>query len=333
MFCRIISRNTMLTERASKFFFFRIVSERSFFVTLVFVTLAALLFWLDTFRAYQSEMQVLVITKVPTVAVDQVVENFAELSGTLSFYERLLENNDLIEDEFDGFAKDKRKALWNETVHVVRSEKSGVLVVTAQADTPEKAKRLAEETVKTLFVMGGFYYNIKTDIDLRIVDGPIGKTSVASPFLYAATSFGSAFGVTVLFFSLLSITPVLFTKRRREQYPEFPIGASVPFIDPKKFVPARPTTLSFESSHEEQQMEEQSFAQTKSAAPTNLPTLSDERMLPGMDVEDLPFQFEETHEEETPVVAEVPVAEPVKKGEPTIEEYKRRLNELLAGGR
>ncbi len=324
---------------------FRSVWQRSFFVTLVFVTLAASLFWLESFRVYRADMRVLIIGKVPTVAIDQVVENFSELTKNLSFYERLLEENDLIDDDFEGYSKDQRKALWNETVQVIRSDKSGVLLVSAKQDTPEKATRLAQQTVRTLFATGAFYYNIKTDIDMRVVDEPIVTTEVSNPLAYAAVSFGSAFGVTAFFFSLLALTPRFFGKRKEAVVSEFPLGTSVPFIDPQKFIPARPQALSFESTHETQMIQEQLTPEI----------VKGERMLPGMDAEELPFQFEEdfpendedgeleasvafggTSEEIFKKMDEKTVeAEPeeTKQREPTIEEYKRRLNELLSGGK
>lgn len=329
---------------ANKFGTFQNAWQRSFFVTLFFVLLAALLFWLDGFRTYQSEVRLMVIGKVPSVATDQVVENMSELSTNLSFYERLIEENPTIEDDFVGYTKDQRKKLWNETVEVVRSDKSGVLSVTAKAETPEEAKRLAEATVKTLFSVASFYYNIKTDLDLRVVDESIVKTTVDRPFLYVLTSFGSALVVVIVFFGFLFLAPLLLGRKREMPAPEFPVGASVPFIDPRKFVPARPATLTFESSHGAQQTKEEKVVPE---------TVTSERMLPGMDVSELPFQFEDTYTEEpeAPVVAEeladLPVMNgfvtdrvtpkeadaPVQKGEPTVEEYKRRLNELLAGGK
>lgn len=350
--------------------------RRSFFVTLFFVTLAALLFWLDSFRLYESEIRVLIIGKTPSASTDQVVENFAELTSNLSFYERVLAGNDLIDDDFVGYSQDQRKALWNEAVRVKRSEGSGVLVVTARQDTSEKAKMLAEETVKTLFSVAGFYYNIQTDVDLRVVDGTIVKTTLRSPLQYGMVSFGSALVLTTLFFSLLSVTPFFFRRRpssvssgqataaemafsdKSDQ--DFALGAAVPFIDPRKFVPARPTTLSFESSHEEQRIREEILAPVRTApAPVVVPRPVSERMLPGMDMEHLPFEFEEVpptgemireqgasnevfslqepavfrSEKAALVTNEVVPEVPVKTGEPTIEEYKRRLNELLSGGK
>ncbi len=330
--------------------------QRSFAVTLFFVTLAALLFWLDSFRAYESEVRVLVIGKSSNVAADQVVENFAELSKNLSFYDRVLEGSDLIDDDFQGYSQDKRKELWNETVSVKRSDKSGVLIITARQDRAEKAKLLSEETTKALFAVASFYYNIKTDIDMRVVDESITKTVLRDPLQYVLVSFASAFGITAFFFGILSVVPLLFGERKVAIAPSFEVGAAVPFIDPRKFVPARPTNLAFESSHEAQESRETVVESDKSQEVSRPEVVSDERLLPGMDVEDLPFQFEETYEElpqgmlrEEEEVPEIEVVEifpeavaseevvkeevPVKHEEPTVEEYKRRLNELLSGGK
>lgn len=327
---------------------FRMAWQRSFFVTLFFVMLASLLFWLDGFRVYQSEVQILVVGRVSSVATDQVVENFGELAGTLSFYERLLENHQDIEDSFEGYTKDQRKKLWNEKVKVVQNKNSGVLSVLAKGDTQVEAKRLSEATVATLFSLASLYYNIETDVDLRVIDESIVETTIGRPVLYGLASFGTALSVTFTFFGLLYFVPMLFGKKR-ETLPEYPVGASVPFIDPRKFVPTRLNTLSFESSHEHQIKQET----------VKTPVISStERMLPGMDAEELPFQFEESYPSEmemgeaealltdlpitngfvvdqvTPKPTEpTPTVVDIPKGEPTVEEYKRRLNELLAGGK
>lgn len=328
---------------------FRMAWQRSFFVTLFFVMLASLLFWLDEFRVYQSEVQILVVGRVSSVATDQVVENFGELAGTLSFYERLLENHQDIEDSFEGYTKDQRKKLWNETVRVAQNKNSGVLSVLAKGDTQTQAKRLSEATVATLFSVASLYYNIETDIDLRVIDESIVETTIGRPVLYGVASFGTALSVTFTFFGLLYFVPMLFGKKR-ETMPEYPVGASVPFIDPRKFVPTRLNTLSFESTREHQVKQEIKQETVKASVIS-----STERMLPGMDAEELPFQFEESYPsdmetgETEALLTDLPItngfvidqvaAEPaptvvdIPKGEPTVEEYKRRLNELLAGGK
>ncbi len=353
--------------------FLRSPWQRAFLVTLFFVTMAALLFWLDTFRLYQSEVRVFVMSKSPTVTTDEIVANLSELSKNLSFSERVFARNDLLDDDFSDYSKDERKALWNETVTVTQSDKSSVLTVTARKTTLEQARLLSEETVKEIFSIAGFYYNVKTDIDLRIVDEPIVKPVLAHPVRYVLTSFGSALGVTALFFGLLSVIPLLFAKRKRvlvsehpvqaappvkheKMEPTYSLGEAVPFIDPRKFIPTRPTTLSFGMSHEEEVIRQEIISSApKAPAPANLPVASSSEVLfPGMEtkVTELPFQFEEVPVKEgvadippvtaqlndvpapyVPTSLEVTPQVEIKQGEPSVEEYKRRLNALLAGGK
>lgn len=351
---------------------------RLFLVALFFVTLAASLFWLDYFRTYQADATLLVIGKSQTTQTNQVVGNFAELSKNLSFYERVLERNDFLDDDFEGYALDKRKSLWNEMARVKRTEDSGVLLVSIQKERAEQAKLFAEETIQELFSLAGFYYNIKTDIDVRLVDGPIVKTVLRDPFLYVGASIGTGILVTSLFFWILSVTPFFFRSgesMRKGEYQEslsfsdrelsektrreFTIGESVPFIDPRKFIPTRPTSLSFENfnqeevlhnntdtKREEEQEKTVAFEETfpryvqsaapKSQAPANLPSAQEVALFSVTATEaDLPFTFEERHYEDVAPLdqrAEEEVVDP-KTIEPTLEEYKRRLNELLSGGR
>ncbi|MFZ2299624.1 MAG: hypothetical protein WAW00_00640 [Candidatus Moraniibacteriota bacterium] len=316
---------------------------RTFVVTLVFVTLASGLFWLDFFRSYRADMTVLVVSRTgASVVARDVAGNMAALTRTLAFYERVLAENDLIDDAFDGSAPDKRKALWNDAVSVKLEKGGSTISVRAIGDTPEQAKRLGRQTAQTMFVVAGLYYNVKTDVDMRVIDGPIVARTLENPFLFFLTSIFAGISVTAIFFLILNMVSGFtgFIGGRKQAadsperdapaettYPEFSIGEAVPWIDPKKFIPAKPSTLSFGK---------------RAHAPDNLPIASDGMDLPVADEASLPFEFEarpedieasfvETPEEPVRPQTSMPdVAAPVQ-GEPTAEEYKRRLNELLAG--
>lgn len=374
--------------------------HRAFVVTFVFVTLAAGLFWLDFFRGYRAEVTALVISR-PGVSQSgaDIAENLAGLTRTLSFYDRVLADNDLIDDAFDGYAPEKRKALWNETVSVQRSGESSVLVIRASGDETGTAQLLASQTARTLFSVAGLYYNVKTDIDVRIIDGPLTSYVLEKPFFFVVTSFATGLSVTVLFFLFLKAIPgfigpasssqggpVLVNRqsgstqqnggRKKEMildeilkqssvtsekqsvsekaYPSFAIGETVPWIDPKKFIPTKPATLSFEAT--KQGKKKNVSTVTHAPAPANLPIAPSEMNLPVMDETTFPalselqrgepalfesHAFEASPEElnialsqsqdESMVPLEVS-APALVKGEPTVEEYKRRLNKLLSGG-
>jgi capsular polysaccharide biosynthesis protein len=314
-------------------FFASSSSKRAFVVAFVFVTLAASLFWLDFFRSYRAEITVLVISKTE-MSSQESAENMAEVARTLSFYERVLSDNDLIDDDFEGYAPDKRKALWNDVISVKRQTNSGALVLETKGDTPEKAKRLAKQTAQTLFSVAGLYYNVKTDIDMRVIDGPIVSYKLAKPFLFGVTSILTGLIITSLFFFVLNAISQFITRQKtgtEKMQEKFAIGETVPWIDPRKFIPSKPKELSFENV-------------SKAQAPANLPVAPEEIELPTADENDLPFEFETTPQEFEemfsteqgeplgfPARGEHSIQQP-NRGEPTSEEYKRRLNELLSGG-
>ncbi len=351
---------------------------RTFVVTLVFVTLASGLFWLDFFRSYEAEVTVLVISKTGVSGISQdVAGNMVALTRTLYFYERVLADNDFIDDDFAGSTPDKRKASWNDRVSVERQKGSSALIVRAVGDTPEQAARLARQTAQTMFSVAGLYYNVKTDIDMRIVDGPIVAWTMNNAFLFFLTSICTGFFVTAIFFLLLNMVPGFIGGRRtmmdelsdtyvapERTYQEFAVGETVPWIDPQKFVPTKPKTLSFENIVHERSVPVSPMvhAAKRAQAPSNLPASTesypassslggrgepmahDEMDLPVADEASLPFEFEARPEEiemsfiepmleKTDETVSEPDASAHVQDEPTAEEYKRRLNELLAGGR
>lgn len=351
-------------------------------MTFVFVTFASGLFWLDFFRGYRAEVTVLIVTK-PGMAEtsEDVAENAVELTQTLAFYERVLADNDLIDDAFLGHTPDARKALWQKKVSVERQRESGVLLIRARGDTPEQAKRLAKQTAQTLFTVAGFYYDVKEDIDMRIIDGPLAAYALEQQLLFATTSALSGLLLTGVFFWLLRVVPESFGRRVRRPlflgkkvpesktsvaeriHPEFGVGETVPWIDPQKFIPAKPERLFFENRLQRTESPV-SMAEkrpvTHAPAPVNLPTVDTETEFAMVDEADLPFVFEKPSEDPSEEVAPDQQSDPLdfpvrgehaietvpvvsdaspsvladrERAEPSVDEYKRRLNALLAGGR
>src|SRR5687768_2338352 len=84
-------------------------------VTFVFLTAASFLFWLDFFRAYETEMRILAIGR-STIPSAEITENLVEIGGTLSFYERVLAQHEDLEDKFAGMKPDERKRGWQSLV-------------------------------------------------------------------------------------------------------------------------------------------------------------------------------------------------------------------------
>jgi hypothetical protein len=203
---------------------------------------------------------------------------------------------------------------------------------------------------------------------MRIIDGPFAAYVLVSPFLFGATSILTGLSVTLLFFWLLSAAPGFIGGRKakilssdasaaaEKAYPEFALGETVPWLDPKKFIPARPSGLSFENAFQETSTAPLTHASEYVAhapAPANLPIADAAAQSPLTDEasEDaaFPFEFETPAEEPQAIFSEEQggsLGFPVRgehaietsplapqTSEPTSDEYKRRLNELLSGGK
>lgn len=339
---------------------------RAFLVTLFFVTFASGLFWLDFFRSYETEISVLMVSRANKGENSvSISNNMAEIISTLAFYNRLIENSDTLDDEFASLTQDQKKEKWQSIVSLSKKNESGVLVIRVKGDTSERSKTLAEETARTLFATAGLYYNIDTDIDMRVIDGPIVSYSLHKPWLYVVMVLFSGLSVSSFFFFVLRMIPAFFSHNEEKRvFPDFFVSPSMPgeekenhfvyesfdtenapFIDPKKFVPEKPEALSFDRNIEEVPEIIESAHTKHSSAPANLPIAE----FPfAEDESSLPFTFETPavseeakYEEEAVINEEVLLPEvpeeaveeemqTISDAEPTVEDYKRRLNELLS---
>lgn len=336
---------------------------RLYLVTLVFLTFASALFWLDYFRVYETEVSVLFVTN-QSQEVAEVTHSMSAIMHTLTFAERVESDFSEVEVAPEGTSKDEKKQIWNKNLTVATKEQGGVLVFAQRAETQEDANTKAVATLKTLFAATNLYYSKADQVEVRVIDKPVTKVVLSSIWLYSLVSFLTALGITTLFFALLFATKVFTkTETKKVDYFESHIGDAVPWIGRDKFVAVRPPSLSYQE--EEKEIEVASVRQAKkvAAAPGNLPImagalpqfgiletaemLDDAVILPEIEVEEtlpevtvtfpeeevvIPEEIEEVHPGAT--VAQDHERVEIQKdpeAEPTVEEYKRRLNELLKG--
>ena len=252
---------------------------------------------------------------------------------------------------------------------------------------------------KVLFQKIGTYYDIRSEVSLRLIEGPLVRASLISPVTWVVLSVSigivAALSLMVLgvFLRLLIGTP-----RRKTATPTAetlspvsrPTDTAYPAIHPDTFVPKKPTVL-FSEEGEARAREEKreynpyvitpnsqqvsgarnevtapetvalpvapietvsatsttqpiaveplstptSIATTKSAAPANLPFIDEATFL-------AQFSSEATPESAPPEPDTDPI-QPMETGqepvtpslpaEPTMEDYRRRLNELLKEGK
>ncbi len=309
---------------------------RTFLVTLVFLILASALFWLDYFRAYETEVNVLFVTEEKHPA-PVVADSLEAIMKTLTF--ALRAEADMSEGVLLPVtdSKDEQKAFWNQHLTVKTSKESGILVFAQKGDSEAESRQKAEATLKTLMVATNLYYGESRQVELRVIDKPLTRIVVSSWVHYGLAVLATAVLLTVVFFGSL----MLLTRKTTKTLPviETHIGEAVPWLDPQKFVAVKPESLTFQETLPEIGTEEVATvipkpsvkkAEKAAHAPSNLPVMSGALPQFGIEEVDLvteatvPEQEEMMHEEEKVATFDPTV-------EPTVEEYKRRLNELLKG--
>ena len=249
---------------------------KSFWLAAAAITIAVFFALIGANKNYQSQASVLIIPKSQTAIqnANQIVENLKTLPNLPYFQNKISASGAEIKAE--------------------RIGKSGIIKITVLGKNKSEAQILGDRAVKTLITETSRYYNIKNDIDIRI----LGESTIR----YSAENYiWFLFLVSLPIGLVLSFLFFYFIPRFEERKIEFKLG--LPKFNLKN-IPTKP-----EQKKENQPFFEQDFnfsSIKKAAAPANLP-ISEEKE-------------EVKQEKKAPIIREA-----------TPEEVKERLNKLLSG--
>lgn len=267
-------------------------------------------------RAYISTSHILIIPKSDVAAInsEQIIENLSLVPSTLSFYDRMISGNEF-DDLVSELSKQKRKDYWKSKLRIKRVSQSGILEISALDKTRYQAEITNHSTVQTLIKYIGFYYDIKNDVDLRIIDGPITKeTSANSNIFLFSLSLISGF---ILTFVLLFFSSYFSEKKKgieKIRSDIFNFKKNFPRKE-KNMEDLNKIILQEEEEKPLDFLEKEPIFQIKKAsAPANLPIAPEEEKI----------------EEKKEIKKEKNTPEPIIR-EATAEEVKERLNKLLSG--
>ena len=335
---------------------------------LVFVIAAAVIFvaLINLNQTYESRTDILVILRSQTAVQnsDQILNNLAALPSSLSFYDKMIQDNpDVIAAGTESMPDAEKKAYWDSKIKIERLPGSGILEITAIDPSMSRAEIFSESAANELVATAGFYYNIQADIDIRIIDGPITRQTCIYPeyILFFEGLVGGFLLVTFAFFisfllfgekeENISQRPIRWTFTGEKTFSPLSrtlenIGWESAAIDLQKKrndVKLKPVPEADKSEEKATPKEElqaefpeaQLSTSKKAAAPANLPIAED---LPGFSVpqskDNKPAIVPEKKEEALPAEekkeAELEKKEPIIR-EATPDEVKERLNKLLSG--
>jgi len=259
-------------------------------------------------QSYKGETDILFLPKSDKAVrnIDQIIANAEILPRSLSFYNKLLERNQDIEDSAAGLADPQRKAFWGDMLSVRRAGNSGVVRVKVSDSNSLQAEIISRQTAGDIITVMSRYYDTNNDLDMRLIDGPIvflanqGKTSI---LVVLSILLGIVAGAAAYLFSSLVKTAA----------PKTILAKPAIFSQEKMTEPKKEEPKIFTAPIEELPY----FTLNKKAgAPENLPIGSD-------------FSFST---DEKNIEPEISGGKTMKTHEATAEEVRDRLNKLLSGG-
>lgn len=285
----------------------KITKSKAFWLLAAFATVIIFLALTNFNRTYKSDVEILVIPKSEKAinSSKEIIANLRAIPKTLSFYNRMAaDNSNVITDAIRELPDYKKKNYWNSKISTQKISRSGVIEISITDKDFSRAQTLSVQSAKILISSAGLYYNIKDDVDIRILDGPTIHYSDVYP-VWAVALISLVAGLFLAYISFF-ISFNLFSGRVKKDriQPLHKIGKEI------KFKPAYPKN----SAEQPWISEEKSYADfaKKASAPGNLPIQEQE--------EDSKIYFTEEKKKEKPATREA-----------TEEEVKERLNRLLSG--
>ena len=306
----------------------KVFNLKSFWLISAATLVAVFVLSVNLSRVYEAKTDILIIPK-SAVAVEnanQIIENMQNLPTTLTFFNRMAEENaDVANDTLAELPDYKKKIYWNSELNVSRVGNSGILQITARDKDRYRAEVLSSQTTKTLLGSVGLYYDIRNNLDVRIIDPTVTDYS-AGTFNYMIFS-EILLGVLVIIFLAFSAGIAIFEKEKNLQI-ELPNFLSnyenifslsrlkkedaAPVLEKNDVAKSVPLEKEWTLGAEEKPYTDFVNRTKVASAPANLPIAEDETFL------EVP--------QELPEKNKMPLTH-----EATDEEVKARLNKLLSG--
>jgi hypothetical protein len=196
--------------------------------------------------------------------------------------------------------------MWNKVIKVKRENGSTIFNIFATSKDFQQSQQLAKQTAYSLFDVLSRYYNVKTDINLRIVDGPITSVQAQGLFWILLLSLSLGFAASFVIYYVFSGWDKYLRSRGLAPKPLRKAVSGKEIIEVETYMEQAPKAIV--------------GAERKAEAPPNLPTEEDAYMPYLVEEEFYPELLRKESKEKKAHI-----------GEPTEEELKERLNQLLRG--
>jgi capsular polysaccharide biosynthesis protein len=319
-----------------------------FLAVTVVVSVICFAIFINGNPVYRGETEVLLIARNSVVdeKIEPLTESVKNIPLTLSFYDRLIKSGE-VDDPVKNMPAQKRKAYWLTQIKTERLDSSSIIKITAFSGNYDQAGKLAGLYAQELSRSVAQYYNVRKQLDIRVIDQPTASFDFGkSVWPQAAKSILWGIVAGILDVVVITFIPKTYKKKKGVSFYKnfftYKNGASekIPEEEPDYF----PTI--FSKKPEEKKPARDTGGESKiitpekkSTAPENLPFADDEaaqifeqKMYSnGKDkARKLPTRGEEKiKEREEPAIQKPPEEDIFREATP--EEVKERLNKLLSG--
>ena len=262
----------------------KVFNLKTFWIVYIIAVVAIFVMSVNAGRVYESVTEVLIIPKSDMAVKnsEQIIANLSQLPYTLAFYDRMVaENEDAANAAATELPDYKKKADWNSRLKIMRVGTSGIFKIMTTDQDRYQAEVLSSEAAKTLVSTVGLYYNIETDLDVRIIDPTITNYSAgAFDFVLFFESISAAFlGIFFIFFvSLTVFEEEAIPQIARSNFFAWPEKESATEFSIENAVEKVPTEVKKEWTLPVEEKPYTDFVNTTrtASAPANLPIAEDE---------------------------------------------------------
>lgn len=216
----------------SSFFSNRI--PRYFFLFFVIFFVTAFFAFYEMFRGYRAEAELLVLSKTPALPANVAARTIAVFPQTLAFYDRLLSDNDRIEDPWAEEAMPVRKDAWARVIDAEVPSETSLVRLSISSTSPEQASALLTASIETLYGFSGRLYDREREADIRLLEDVVTRPVFGSLWALLLMS------VLLSGVSSFLVTPLFRTPFRSMSFLKFPLKNVPEFSQEQKESSATP---------------------------------------------------------------------------------------------
>lgn len=163
----------------------KIFKSPIFWSIFTLISLAFFVFFVRSNQVWKAQTDILIAPKneLAIKNIDNIVNDALYIPRGLSFWEKVLLANDTIVDNSKDLSPSDRQSLWDGKISLKRVDHSGILKIYILDANRAEAEEISRQSALVLADYLSKTYNIKTELDVKIINGPLSQPAIRYGFL------------------------------------------------------------------------------------------------------------------------------------------------------